>query len=286
MGWETVKTYGKNGTGNWGACDVPLEEIFAAAEKWKAAVGTEKKLWLCWNISHPWSLLQQRMVAAAGWTPVVGHDPNCPPRSLDVIAEAIFVDFNADLRLKAIWPHFPLEFSFLWADRLAFWHADLVMTLPQLQELARRFEALPDGSLAAVHTTGGLRNLFNTKVHRYWELIGCTTAGASRHQFEHGCGWWRNFHTHPHTPAAEQAERATYYYDSGVGIAYWEKHYGRKIVRLNSRLYEKGHCSEIGYPGTYQKAAHKGEELDLNFDLKAVAERFQLTHLLEHEGVV
>lgn len=280
MGWDTVRTDGKNGTGNWNGCDIPLERIYAAADKWRAAVGCEKKLWLCWNISHRWSLLQQRMVAAAGWTPVVGFDPNCPPQSLDVIPGAIFLDFNADLGLKVMWPHFPLEFSFLWADHLAFWHADLVMHMPQLMDIAHQFSQIPDGGIAAVHSTGGLRNMFQPKKHRYWELLGCTTAGASRHQFEHGCGWWRHFEFHPNTPAAEQPERATYYYDSGVGIGYWEKRYQKKILRLDGRKYLNGHCSEIGYPGHYKKSIHKGKELDLNFDIEQVAKRFQLMPLL------
>jgi hypothetical protein len=280
MGWDTVRTDGRNGTGDWNGFDIPLERIYAAADKWRVAVGSEKKLWLCWNISHNWSLLQQRMVAAVGWTPVVGFDPNCQPRSLDVISEAIFLDFNADLGLKVMWPHFPLEFAFLWADRLAFWHADLVMSMPQLIDIAHQFAELPDGGIAAVYSTGGLRNVFRIKQHRYWELLGCTTAGASRHQFEHGCGWWRNFESHPKTPLAERAERATYYYDSGVGVRYWEKRYQKKILRLEEKKYLSGHCSEIGYPGYYKKSNHKGEELDLNFDLEQVAERFQLTPLL------
>lgn len=279
MSWNTVRTEGRRGTGNWENFDIELDQIFAAAEKWKASVGTEKRLWLCWNISHPWSLLQQRMVAAAGWTPVVGHDPNCPPQSLDVIPEAIYIDFNADLKLKAMWPHFPLEFAFLWADRLAFWHADLIMPLPQLINTARGFESLTDGEMSAVFSTGGWRHLFKPKVHRYWELIGCTTAGASRHQFESGCGWWRHFGEHPNTPPSEAANRNSYYYDSGVGIAFWEKRYKKKVHRLKEQEFSAGHCSEIGFRG-YKKALHKGMELDLNFNLPDVAKKFGLTNLL------
>lgn len=280
MGWETVRGNGKNGTGNWNGFDIQLERVYAAADKWRAVVGSEKKLWLCWNISHRWSLLQQRMVASVGWTPVVGFDPNCQPKSFDVIPEAIFLDFNADLGLNAMWPHFPLEFAFLWADRLAFWHADLVMPMPQLADIASQFAQLRDGDMAAVHSTGGLRNMFQPRNHRYWELLGCTTASASRHQFEHGCGWWRNFHLHPNTPADEQSKRATYYYDSGVGIKYWEKRYKKRILRLAENEYVSGHCSEIGYHGLYIKSNHKGEELDLNFDINQVADKFKLTSLL------
>lgn len=281
MGWEKLRSSGRNGTGNWNGFDIPLEKIFLAAESWKKVVGDHDKLWLCWNISDEWSLLQQRMVKAAGWTPVVGYDPNCRPSKLQTIEGAIFIDFAADLGLEVMWPHFPLEFSFLWAKKLAFWHADLVMTMDVMKNTTQVFEKLRDGEMAAVFSTAGLRNLFRTKRHRYWELIGCTTEAASRHQFETGCGWWRHFEDHPNTTPDEYAIRKNYYYDSGVGIAYWEKKYRRRIVRLSERIYSPGHCSEIGHPN-YIKSAHKGAELDLNFQINDVARKFGLEQYLNN----
>lgn len=279
MNWEVVKNEGKKGTGNWGDFDLPLDQVLKAAEGWKKEIGNQQKLWLCWNISTRWSLLQQRMVLDAGWTPVVGHDPNCMPDRLETLPGSIFIDFGKSLNLKAVWPHFPLEFAFLWAPKLAFWHADLLMPMDKMQQFAARFDALKDGEMAAVHSTGGLRYLFNRKSHRYWELLGCTTEAASRHQFETGCGWWRNFHAHPNTPPSERAERASYWYDSGVGIAYWERRNKRRIVRLNERELVAGHCSEIGHPN-YKKSTHKGLELDLNYDLDTMARRMSLQSLL------
>lgn len=279
MNWEVVKKEGKKGTGNWGDFDLPVDQVLKAAEGWKKEIGNEQKLWLCWNISTRWSLLQQRMVLDAGWTPVVGHDPNCMPDRLETLPGAIFIDFGKSLNLKAVWPHFPLEFAFLWAPKLAFWHADLLMPMEKMHRFAASFDAMKDGDMAAVHSTGGLRYLFNRKGHRYWELLGCTTEAASRHQFETGCGWWRNFHAHPNTPPPERAERAGYWYDSGVGIAYWERRYKRRIVRLNERELTAGHCSEIGHRN-YKKSTHKGLELDLNYDLDQMARQMRLESLL------
>lgn len=280
MNWEVIKkTEGKNGTGNWGGFDIPLDAVMEAASSWKRQVGSEQKLWLCWNISHRWSLLQQRMVLEAGWTPVVGHDPNCQPQSLAVLPGAIAIDFSKELSLKAVWPHFPLEFAFLWAPKLAFWHADLLMPMDKMHKFATQFDALGDGQIAAVHSIGGLRHFFNRKTHRYWELLGCTTEAASRDQFEKGCGWWRNFHSHPNGPIEEKAQRAAYWYDSGVGISYWEQRYKQRVVRLNERELTAGHCSEIGHKN-YKKSTHKGLELDLNFDLDRVTERMGLTKWL------
>lgn len=279
MNWEVVRNEGKNGTGNWGAFDLSLAEVMDATRKWKSEIGNQEKLWLCWNISDRWSQLQQRMIIEAGWTPVVGHDPNCPPEKLSILPGSIFVDFGKELSLKAVWPHFPLEFAFLWAQKLAFWHADLLMPMDKLITYAEQFDALQDGQMAAVHSTGGLRHLFNQKTHRYWELLGCTTEGASRHQFEHGCGWWRNFAAHPNCPIDEKSKRAEYWYDSGVGISYWERRYKQRIVRLNERQLTPGHCSEIGHKN-YKKSTHKGLELDLNFDLNAVAVKMGLESML------
>lgn len=279
MNWEVVRNEGKRGTGNWGAFDLPLDAVMESARNWKREIGNERKLWLCWNISDRWSLLQQRMVIEAGWTPVVGHDPNCQPEKLSILPGSIFIDFGKELGLKAVWPHFPLEFAFLWAPKLAFWHADLLMPMAKMQKFATLFDSIEDGQMAAVHSIGGLRQIFKRKAHRYWELLGCTTEAASRDQFEKGCGWWRNFHSHPNGPIEEKSQRASYYYDSGVGISYWEHRYNSKVIRLNERDLIDGHCSEIGHPH-YKKSIHKGIELDLNFDLNSVAKRMGLESML------
>jgi len=78
----------------------------------------------------------------------------------------------------------------------------------KLNTLARTFERLRDGEMAAVVDRGGLRHFFNFKRHRYWELVSCTTQGASRDQFDRGSGWWRHIECHPScTDPAERARR-------------------------------------------------------------------------------
>jgi hypothetical protein len=131
-----------------------------------------------------------------------------------------------------MWPHFPLEFQFLYAPRLAFWHADLLCRPEVMQQLAESFTALRDGEMSAVLDRGGRRNYLNFKSHRFWELCGCTTRTASENQFYNGTGWWRFFDRHIKcVRPEEQARRAKYSYDSGVGILYWKNNY-RGCVKL------------------------------------------------------
>lgn len=268
--WKLAQEEGRSGTGNWEAFDRKLDEVQRAAEAWRRAVRGRERLWLCWNLSDPWCLIQQKLIRAVGWTPVVGWDPGngvgCPP----LIPEAIAIDFNADLKLPVLWVHVPLEFAFLWTDRLAFWHADLLMRLPKLQRAVRMFEELQDGEMAAVFSHGGRRGLLKPRSYRYWELLGCTTRAASESQFRHGCGWWRCIWSHPNCPdEAERRRRRRYSYDHGVGIRYWKRRYGGKVRSLRERWVAEGHFASFSVPG-YREAASKSEEMGLNFDLKQI----------------
>jgi len=275
----------KAGTGDWNAFRLPLERIFEAAVDWKQRLGGIAKPWLCWNVSPRWSYLQQRLVVHAGWTPVVGFDPRAgaPP----LVPEAVLIDFNASFQFPVMWPMFPLEFAFLFADRLAFWHADLLCRLPVLEKLAACFAALEDGEMTAVLDKGGLRNSLNFKSHRFWELCGCTTKRASADQFTNGAGWWRCFWSHPNCiDDAERARRQQYSWDSGVGILYWRDHYGGRVRPISVRLVKEGHCSEIG-KRDYKAAANHLEatrdltsELDMNYALDEVAARLGLADFL------
>ena len=233
------------GTGNWKAYRLPVDRIFDVATQWKTALTGVEQPWLCWNVSHRWSLLQQKLVRHVGWTPVVGFDPRIGPPPL--ISGAILIDFNADFQFPVMWPHFPLEFAFLFAPRLAFWHADLLCRFPVMDHLAAMFTSLQDGQMAAVLDRGGLRNSLNFKSHRYWELAGCTTAGASRDQFEKGSGWWRFMDHHPScTDPRERARRRTYSYDSGVGILYWRNRYGGRVQDIGIKLSRKAIAARSG----------------------------------------
>ena len=271
------------GKGNWAGFNIPLEKIYQAAAEWREALAGVTRPWLCWNVSDRWCGLQQRLIQEVGWTPVIGYDPRSGPPT--VLPGSILIDFNRHFGLEVMWPHFPMEFAFLYADRLAFWHADLLCPLDVMRRLANTFEALPDGAVAAVPQIGGRRNIFKFRHHRYWELVGCTTEAASRSQFEQGSGWWRYIKYHPNCiDEKERRRRATYYYDSGVGIMYWKRHYHGKVVNIPEKLVAQGHCTSINRASYRQVnpggARILGAEIDMNFDLEEVAAKLGIAHLL------
>jgi hypothetical protein len=281
---EEALDISQRGKGNWAGFNIPLEAIEKAAAEWREALAGIARPWLCWNVSDRWCLLQQRLIQEVGWTPVIGFDPRCgPPRSL--LPGSIVVDFNAHFKLPVMWPHFPLEFAHLFSERLAFWHADLLCRLEVMHKLRDTFEALPDGAVAAVPQMGGRRNFFKFRHHRYWELVGCTTRSASESQFQHGSGWWRYIKYHPQcTDKSEFRRRARYYYDSGVGIMYWKRKYGGKLIDIPEKLVAEGHCTSINRKN-YQVVdpsgpRNLGAEIDMNFDIEEVAARLGIAHLL------
>lgn len=279
--WDVGKTTGRNGTGHWRFWDRSMDEVRVAASRWADAVRGIERPWLCWNMNDRWCVLQQKLVAEVGWTPVVGWDPNsgCAPSHL--VPGAVAIDFNADLKLQVLYSHVPLEFAFLWTDRLAFWHADVLMSRRKMRAAADRFERLADGEMAAVLTFGGLRNIVRPKYHRYWEVLGCTTRSASRDQFDQGCGWWRGFQHHPNAPTdpAEVTRRARYYDDHGCGIRYWERFCGGRVKTYGERYIAKEHFSVITVKN-YVRASSKSEEMDINFDLHTVTSRLGIGDLL------
>jgi len=284
-GSEKFTIDAKNGTGNWLDFNLPLERVFECAGEWKKAVAGIEKPWLCWNVSPRWCLLQQRLVQTAGWTPIIGFDPRIGPPP--ILPGSVLINFNESLDLPVMWPHFPLEFAFLWTNRLAFWHADLLLRLPVMKQLAAMFESLEDGQMAAVLDKGGRRNYLNFKSHRYWELCGCTTAGASENQFYNGTGWWRNFWLHPKSRVStEQRRRRRYSYDSGVGILYWKNNYRGPAIPISIHLVKEGHCSEImsrnykDAPNHLTALRDLTSELDANYNLEEVAKKLGIAHLL------
>ena len=279
--WEVGKTTGKNGTGHWRFWDRSEVDIRAAASRWALALQGIERPWLCWNMNDRWCLLQQKLVSEVGWTPVVGWDPNCgaPPSTL--APGVIAIDFNATLGLQVLYQHVPLEFAFLWADRLAFWHADVIMPRDKMRAAAARFESLKDGEMAAVKTYGGLRNLLRPKYHRYWEVLGCTTRAASLAQYQDGCGWWRGFQDHPNSPQSgpERERRDRFYDDHGCGVRYWRHYRGGSVREWSERWIAKEHFS-VSTVQDYRRAGSKSEEMDINFDLAAIARRFGIADLL------
>jgi len=147
------------------------------------------------------------------------------------------------------------------------------------------FNQLPDGAMAAVRDLGSRRHFYRFRHHRYWELAGCTTRGASKSQYDHGAGWWRNFAFHPNcTDEKERRRRSKYYYDHGVNIMYWKRHYGGQVTNIPHQLVARGHCTSINKKN-YQWAQPNGQrnqpaEIDRNFNIKEVAASLGIAHLL------
>jgi hypothetical protein len=278
------------GQGQWSAfraLDIHLDELLDIAREWARELERVERPWLCWNVDADWCLVQQKLVREAGWTPLVGFDPRVgPPKHL--VPGAVVFDFNALLRLPLLYPHFALEFAYLFTPKIAFWHSDLLIRRDKMRALARSFEGLADGATAACRADPGLRYRYLPWRQRYWELVGCTTRAASRDQFEKGCGWWMAFWAHPRQqrPAAVRRWR---YWDHGAGIWYWHRHEGGSVVPLDAATFAEGHFTKIGkrdYVGTREpngSDVRRDMSLELvrNFDLHRACESLGLADLLD-----
>jgi hypothetical protein len=266
--WDHNKQAGRVGTGNWAAELPPLPAIFAAAKEWADALRGVARPWLCWCVDADWCLVQQRLALEVGWTPVVGSDTGAPP---PLLPGAIHVDFNRRLALPAMWMHFPLELVFLFADRLAFWHSDFLPDLDAMWELDRRFAAAEDGETHAVHLELGLRDRLacwrrlERAPRRFYELVGVTTRGASRDQFERGCGWWRHIDRHPNF----RGEAAgPVYWEHGAGIYTWARRFHGAARRVDIAGLDRHHYSTLAKKD-YRPMAGKADELK-NYDLDRI----------------
>lgn len=277
------------GTGDWRFFDLPMERVHEAAADWKEQLTGVEEPWLCWNVDPDWSLVQQRQVKSVGWTPVVGFDPRVGPPPL--VKGAILIDFNKRLKFPTMWMHFPLEFAHLFTKRLAFWHADLILRQGVAEKHARLFRSLRDGEMAATPDFGSLyRRIFDSRKLRYWEVLGCTTSGASASQFNLGCGWWKGFFSHPahREDARKVAELSKYYWDCGVGIRYWQKKCNGKVFNLDFVEVNEGHCTGIGRKGYVRKSPNNelrnlSAELAANYELADVCKRLGVAYLLQED---
>jgi hypothetical protein len=270
----------RTGRGNWEACTLGLERLLEAAAGWAGALNGVERGWLCWHVDPDRSLVQQRLVRHAGWTPVVGFDPRAGPPP--VIAEAVPVDFNRTLRLPVLYPHFVLEFAFAFIDRLAFWHSDLLLTEADMKHFAGLFGDLQDGAMAAVPSPSGWRRWLAGPKRRYWELLGCTTHGASRRQFDQGAGWWMHFNRHPNFAGDRTARR---HWEYGCGIDYWKRSLGGRVVEIDERRIAYGHFTRINQNAYVATASNNvfrdlSQDIRQNYDLGACLAELNLSHLL------
>jgi len=281
VSWALVMGEGGAGTGNWkhfGSANVA--RIDDAAQRWKHALSGIAKPWLCWCVDEEWCWYQQQLVAKCGWTPIVGTDGRVDtPRLVD---EAVFVDFNQDLKLPLMWMHFPVEFTHRFTERLAFWHSDCLPPLRVMREVARQFETMrPESVLAVDMTHIGI----GTKIKRYlkkrpagykryFELVGCTTAAATEHQFESGTGWWRHIAMHPNFQPDKIDHRP--HFEHGVGIWYWQQYFGGDVQKIsidmhpyhystNNRKYNR----KFNTSGRAEGSKHL--EMNRSFDLERIA---------------
>jgi hypothetical protein len=255
------------GVGNWrrlAESGVALDQVYASAADWAPALSGIAKPWLCWSVDQDWCLIQQRLVKSVGWTPIVGYDPRSSSPPLE--PGAILVDFNKRLNLPTMYMHFPLDLVHLFCDRLAFWHSDLLLRQEKMRALADKFAALPDGSMAAVQPAEGIRIRLSRGQRRYWEVVGCTTRGASRNAFENGCGWWQGWAYHPSTSEPERLQRSKYYWDHGSGIRYWHRHCGGSVQLVPESYIAEGHFTGISR-ADYRRVSPKNFRKDLTKEL-------------------
>ncbi len=275
--------------GNWDAFPVEqIEVLCAAAKEWRKALDGIEKPWLCWNVEPNWCRIQQRLVLHAGWTPVVGSDPRAERAEME--PGAVQVDFNESFGFPIMHFLFPVEVMHWYAPKLAFWHSDLLISFDEMSRLAREFEELPQGSTAAVDARrqGRWYRRVWTKKRRYWELVGCTTAEASRSQYESGMGWWRNFWSHPNIKKKNSRKaRRRYEYEHGSGILAWEELMGGDVRKITHGRVRRGHCTRINNPNFKRVSPQDdrrdpGLDIRANYDLATVCRRIGIESAMEN----
>lgn len=226
-----AEMYAGKGRGNWACWDHAEKDILlAAAERWSKQLPPGDKYWLCWSVDDAWCRLQQKLVLELGWTPIVGADASVA-RQTTILSGAIFIDFLAGLPMPDVWTHFPLELVFGWVERVAFWHADVLLSRPILRRYARQFDHVCGPVTAAAYSPRDrLQPRTWNNNDRWFEVIGCTTREASRSQWDCGGGWWRHFQNHPNCAVVPDLHR--YSWDHGGGIRYWQEALGGQTLRL------------------------------------------------------
>lgn len=275
--YAIIRSEGKAGPGSWKAWRFGMEPIQEAAKEWKKILEDIEYPWLCWNISDRWCIVQQKLVAITGWTPIVGCDTNIDNPT--ILPGSVYVEFNRTLQLPVMQMQFPIEFVFLFTKRLAYWHSDFIANISDMHKFSAIFKSLRDGEMAVTWTLRGLFGFKFRKLNRIFELIGCTTAKASREQFEIGCGWWRDTAFHPNYN--DKNNKKMPFYDHGTGITIWHKKYGGKVIDLSPNE-KRGHASNYLLKHQPKKANHRSkvQDMDEYYDLDEMAANLGIAHLL------
>lgn len=261
------------GHGNWACWETSeLDRLHALAESWASQLPAGDKFWLCWNNDDAWCRLQQRLVLAVGWTPIVGIDRTLAAKTT-ILEGAIGIDFQKGLEAPEVWMHFPIELVFGWVKRLAFWHSDVLLPLPVMRDYAMQFDELHGPRTAAVFSR---RSLLHPRAwnnaDRWFEVIGCTTSAASEDQWRRGSGWWKHFQNHPNCPPVSDLNR--YHWDHGGGIRYWQRAHGGEVVRL--QFDRRFHATHYERPDLRPRGCSLGDA-----DLKQMASELDICQLLD-----
>lgn len=275
--YEIIRAEGELGTGNWKAWRLGMEPIYEAAKEWEKAFEGIENPWLCWNIHDRWCIVQQKLVALTGWTPVVGCDTNIDKPT--ILPGSVFVDFNKTLKLPVMTNQFIYEFIFLFTKRLAYWHSDFIVSIPDMHKFSAIFKSLKDGEMAVTWTLRGPFGFKFRKLNRIFALIGCTTAKASQEQFDLGCGWWRYIEYHPNF--SKNDFKKPLYYDHGTGVTMWHKKYGGKVIDLHPDE-KRGHASNylMKHQPKKENYRSKSQDMDEYYNLDEMAVNLGIAHLL------
>jgi len=268
------------GAGNWDAFPLDrLPEIHTAAKQWAENLKDVKKPWLCWCISDQWCVLQQRLVQYAGWTPVVGHDTNI--ENPVVLPGSVYVNFNENLNLPRLLTYFVLEWIFLFADRLAFWHADLLLSKGDMTKAAKCFEDLRQGELAMPWSSSRpimqylarFRPIGNS--NRLFEVIGCNTREASLQQYKEGLGFWRHAEKHPNNTSLTEDYQ---HWEHSVGVSLWAKRHPEKL-KLPGIDIRTGHANS--WKAGVRETTPKQRLLEQHENIRFYAKKLGIEDLLD-----
>jgi hypothetical protein len=255
------------GTGDWEAWGPALGPLEDAIDDWRAQLRGIDKPWLCWSVVDRFCRIQQRLVLEFGWTPVVGHDPLSDAPT--ILPGSVQFDVNRLLNLPTVWVHFPMEFVYAFAPRMACWHSDLIVSRSNMEHLATVFSQLDDGETAAYRPRG------------WWmkrELpcpgLACaTTRAASFDQWTRGCGWWKWFAKHPNFNGPVPVDDVNW--DTGRGIWYWQKHFKGRVRRVFPD--ETGHCRMPWQ--LWKKNMSKSDAMGRYYDVSDLVRRLQIADL-------
>ncbi len=262
---------------------INLEDIHKAAQGWKKSLQGIEYPWLVWSVDEDWAYVQQKMVIKAGWTPIVGYDPrNGVPTKL--VDGAILIDFNEGLNLPILYMHFPLDFIFMFAPRLAFFHSDLLIKPEKMRQLSELFISLPDGEIAMTNLTKikfkWLQRFF-PKPTKLFELAGCITQQASEDIYNQGCSMWQGWAFHPNCPnEVEFKARLEKHWDHGAGLLYWQESCRGKVTIIEETFLDEGHFSRTSKK-SFKVLSSNNESRDTGMDLRGNYDVYQLAKNFE-----